>query len=176
MVKIMIRSRNIFLIGMSGVGKSTIGKQLANELKMVFYDSDEIIEKRCGAEISWILDIEGEEGFRKRESDIIYEFTEKKGIVLATGSGVVLKKSNCNRLSARGTVIYLRASLKLHVERSLRDKKKYLIQKQNQEIELRKIQEKRDPLYNRISDIIIDANSSSIRSIVNNILDKLNEK
>lgn len=172
----MMRSRNIFLVGMPGVGKSTIGKQLANELKMVFYDTDEVIEQRCGAEISWIFDLEGEDGFRKRERDLIYELTEKQGIVLATGGGAVLTPENRNRLSARGTVVYLKASLGLHVERTARDKKRPLLQVEDKETELKKMQEERDPLYSEVADVIIDTNSSSIRSVVAEIIKRVNEE
>ena len=83
----MAEKRNIFLIGPMGAGKSTIGRHLADELHLEFFDSDQEIEKRTGADIAWVFDIEGEEGFRDREESVITDLTEKQGIVLATGGG-----------------------------------------------------------------------------------------
>ena len=120
----MAEKRNIFLIGPMGAGKSTIGRQLAQQLSMEFVDSDNEIEQRAGADISWIFDVEGEEGFRKREERIINELTQRQGIVLSTGGGSVLSKDTRNYLSARGIVIYLKTTVDKQVERTLRDKKR----------------------------------------------------
>ncbi|STV11667.1 shikimate kinase [Klebsiella pneumoniae subsp. ozaenae] len=95
----MAEKRNIFLVGPMGAGKSTIGRQLAQQLNMEFYDSDQEIEKRTGADVGWVFDVEGEEGFRDREEKIINELTEKQGIVLATGGGSVKSRETRNRLS-----------------------------------------------------------------------------
>gem|GEM_PF-6767393 len=103
----MAEKRNIFLVGPMGAGKSTIGRQLAQQLNMEFYDSDQEIEKRTGADVGWVFDVEGEEGFRDREEKVINELTEKQGIVLATGGGSVKSRETRNRLSARGVVVYL---------------------------------------------------------------------
>ena len=94
-----------------GAGKSSIGKQLAQQLKMEFIDTDQVIEQRTGADIDWIFDLEGEEGFRKREEAIIEELTQMQGIVLATGGGAVLSAKNRNFLAARGTVLFLETSI-----------------------------------------------------------------
>ena len=120
----MIRANNVFLIGPMGVGKSTIGKQLSDALKLRFLDSDQEIEKSCGASMDWIFDIEGEDGFRVREEKMIHELTEQAGIVLATGGGCIISKASRARLSARGMVIYLHASIKQQVSRTLYDKKR----------------------------------------------------
>ncbi|WP_411901020.1 shikimate kinase, partial [Salmonella enterica] len=85
----MAEKRNIFLVGPMGAVKSTIGRQLAQQLNMEFYDSDQEIEKRTGADVCWVFDVEGEGGFRNREEKVINELTEKQGIVLATGGGSV---------------------------------------------------------------------------------------
>lgn len=123
----MAEKRNIFLIGPMGAGKSTIGRQLAQQLSMEFVDSDNEIEQRAGADISWIFDVEGEEGFRKREERIINELTQRQGIVLSTGGGSVLSKDTRNYLSARGIVIYLKTTVDKQVERTLRDKKRSVV-------------------------------------------------
>ena len=107
----MAEKRNIFLVGPMGAGKSTIGRQLAQQLNMEFYDSDQEIEKRTGADVGWVFDVEGEEGFRDREEKIINELTEKQGIVLATGGGSVKSRETRNRLSARGVVVGLAATV-----------------------------------------------------------------
>lgn len=107
----MAEKRNIFLVGPMGAGKSTIGRQLAQQLNMEFFDSDQEIERRTGADVGWVFDVEGEEGFRLREEKIINELTEKQGIVLATGGGSVKSRETRNRLSARGVVVYLETNI-----------------------------------------------------------------
>nr|AAC36834.1 shikimic acid kinase I [Escherichia coli]CAA79665.1 unnamed protein product [Escherichia coli] len=104
----MAEKRNIFLVGPMGAGKSTIGRQLAQQLNMEFYDSDQEIEKRTGADVGWVFDLEGEEGFRDREEKVINELTEKQGIVLATGGGSVKSRETRNRLSARALSFILK--------------------------------------------------------------------
>ncbi len=118
----MAEKRNIFLVGPMGAGKSTIGRQLAQQLNMEFYDSDQEIEKRTGADVGWVFDVEGEDGFRDREEKIINELTEKQGIVLATGGGSVKSRETRNRLSARGVVVYLETTIEKQLARTQRDK------------------------------------------------------
>src|SRR6056300_666156 len=103
----MAEKRNIFLVGPMGAGKSTIGRHLADELHLEFFDSDQEIERKTGADIAWIFDLEGEDGFRDREANTINELTDKQGIVLATGGGSIVTPAVRNRLSARGIVVYL---------------------------------------------------------------------
>lgn len=109
--KNMAEKRNIFLVGPMGAGKSTIGRQLAQQLNMEFFDSDHEIERRTGADVGWVFDLEGEDGFRDREEKVINELTEKQGIVLATGGGSVKSRETRNRLSARGVVVYLETTI-----------------------------------------------------------------
>jgi shikimate kinase len=111
----MLSKNSVYLVGPMGVGKSTIGKVLAELLDMEFIDSDREIEAATGADIPWIFDVEGEAGFRVREEKMIDTLTRRKGIVLATGGGAILAKQTRKRLQKRGTVVYLRASLKLQV-------------------------------------------------------------
>ena len=100
---------NIFFVGLMGAGKTTIGKLLAKKLKKTFYDTDHEIEKKLGVKVSVIFELEGEEGFRKRETQMIDELTQKKDIILATGGGAVLSEENRRLLKERGKVIYLNA-------------------------------------------------------------------
>ena len=120
--------QNIFLVGLMAVGKSTVGRVLAQALGAELFDTDHVIEERAGADIAWIFDVEGEQGFRDREEHIIEEFTRRRGIVLATGGGVVLRAANRKALAARGVVVHLDSPLERLVERTQRDKKRPLLQ------------------------------------------------
>ena len=113
---------NIFIVGPMGSGKSTVGKIISDELFMNFFDTDEEIETRTGASIDWIFDLEGEEGFRKRESAILTEMVEKNSIVLSTGGGIILSEENRELLSSRGTVFYLATPIYVQIERTAKDK------------------------------------------------------
>ena len=111
---IIMTHKSIYLVGLMAVGKSTIGKLLAEKLDRPFFDSDREIEKNAGAEISWIFDVEGEEGFRDREEQVIWELTAKMGAVIATGGGVVEREKNRRRIAENGTVIHLDCFTNLH--------------------------------------------------------------
>ena len=156
-----------------GAGKTTIGRQLAEALNMDFLDSDHEIESRSGATIPWIFDVEGEEGFRKRERAIIDELTQRQNIVLATGGGAVLSESNRQCLKSRGTVIYLSASIEQLLNRTQRDRNRPLLQTEDPLARLEELMQIRDPLYREVADIIIKTDHSSIRSSVNRIIQQL---
>ncbi len=172
----MRRSINLFLIGPMGAGKSTIGRQLARDLKLEFYDSDQVIEERTGADIAWIFDMEGEEGFREREIQIIDDLTQKSGIVLATGGGAILAPENRNRLAARGTVVYLQASIAQQMHRTARDKRRPIVQEigQNEE-EWLKLMATRAPLYEEIADISVPTDERTVRTVAQEIIRRLEE-
>ncbi len=169
----MAEKRNIFLVGPMGAGKSTIGRHLADELHLEFFDSDQEIERRTGADIAWIFDLEGEEGFRKREENIIYDLTDKQGIVLATGGGSVVNKSVRNRLSARGIVVYLQTTIDKQVARTQRDKRRPLLQNGNPEQVLRDLADERNPLYEEIADYVVETDDQSARAVANQIISQI---
>lgn len=169
----MAEKRNIFLIGPMGAGKSTIGRHLADELHLEFFDSDQEIEKRTGADIAWIFDIEGEEGFRAREENVINDLTDKQGIVLATGGGSVVSKAVRNRLSARGIVVYLQTTIDKQVARTQRDKRRPLLQNDDPEAVLRRLAEERNPMYEDAADYIVDTDDQSARAVANQIIEKI---
>jgi len=171
----MILAQNVFLIGPVGAGKSTIGRQLATALKIDFFDSDREIEKRCGVDIDWIFDIEGEKGFRQREKDIINELANRQGIVLATGGGAVISFDNRTVLSSRGKVVYLQASIEQQLQRTAKDKRRPLLQVEDKESQLIKMMKEREPLYREISDITVETSGSTVRSIVQKITHLLME-
>ena len=144
--------QNIFVIGLMAVGKSTVGRQLAETLGMPFVDSDHEIEERAGAEISWIFDVEGEEGFRDREEHVIDELSQRDGVVVATGGGVVKRKANREHLAARGIVIHLDCPIEKLLDRTSKDKRRPLLSGPNREEVLRGLMAERAPLYEEIAD------------------------
>ena len=166
----IVKVRNIFLIGPMGAGKSTIGRALAKELKLEFYDTDEVIEARTGASISWIFDVEGEEGFRRREQKIIEELTQKNNIVLATGGGVVITSENRTALAGRGTVIYLKTSLAQQFERTKRDTKRPLLQTPNLTDTLEVLRDEREPFYKELADVSFETDKLTVKAVANKII------
>jgi shikimate kinase len=144
--------QNIFLVGLMAVGKSTVGRQLADALSRPFFDADHEIERRAGAEISWIFDVEGEAGFREREASVIDELTQREGIVLATGGGAILREDNRRHLASRGLVVYLDSPIEKLVARTRRDSKRPLLQGGDPGKILRELKATRGPLYAEVSD------------------------
>ena len=165
--------RNLILIGPMGAGKSTIGRLLAKELRLPFKDSDKEIEQRTGADIPWIFDVEGEQGFRDREQAMIEEICEEDGVVLATGGGAVLRPANRQALRAGGRVVYLHTSVEQQIERTARDRNRPLLRTADPGKVLRDLMAIRDPLYREIADIIIETDERPPRLVVQEILARL---
>lgn len=166
----IVKVRNIFLIGPMGAGKSTIGRTLAKDLKLEFYDSDEVIEKRAGADLAWIFDIEGEEGFRNREIRVIEELTQKANIVLATGGGVIMAPENRASLAGRGTVIYLKTSLEQQYERTKRDTKRPLLRTDDLTGRLESLRDERQPHYEELADVSFETDKLTVKAVSNKII------
>lgn len=166
----MTEQRNIFLVGPMGAGKSTIGRHIAQMLHLDFHDSDSTIEKKTGADIAWIFDVEGEAGFRVREQKIIDELTQMHGIVLATGGGVVGLDENRNYLSARGIVVYLKTSVEKQLARTIKDKRRPLLQTSDRKATLTALAEARDPLYAEIADYTIETDEQSAKVVASQII------
>lgn len=164
---------NIFFIGPMGAGKTTIGRAVANALKLKFVDSDHEIEARAGANIAWIFDVEGEQGFRNREASVIDDLTRDQGIVLATGGGAILRKETRERLKQRGLVVYLKASAEQILLRTLKDKKRPLLQTQDRDKVVKNLLSERDPLYQEIADVTIATGSEKITEITKKILQQI---
>ncbi len=161
---------NIFIVGPMGSGKSTVGKILSDELFLNFFDTDEEIESRTGASIDWIFDLEGEEGFRKREGLVLEEMAEKNSIVLSTGGGIILSSSNRELLSSRGTVFYLSTPIAIQVERTSKDKNRPLLKNGDPEEILSKLHEVRKTLYEEVSDHIIETENKSSQEVAAEII------
>jgi shikimate kinase len=160
---------SIFLVGMMGAGKTSVGRVLAKRLNKVFYDSDHVIEERTGVKIPVIFEIEGEPGFRRRESAVLNELTALDDVVLATGGGAVLAPENRDRLRARGTVVYLRASVKDLLNRTRHDKNRPLLQTADPRARLSELYDMRDPIYREVAHVTIDTGSQSLTTLVNRL-------
>jgi len=168
------KSQRVFLVGPMGAGKSTIGRMLSKELSHPFKDTDHEIEARTGADIPWIFDMEGEEGFRDRETAMLDELSQLSEVVLATGGGAILREENRQFLASRGTVVYLETSVDQQYQRTLRDKNRPLIQQDNPREVLEKLLEVRDPLYRSVADLIVSTHQGNPQAVVRNICQFLN--
>ena len=166
-------TQNIFLVGLMAVGKSTVGRRLAGTLERPFFDSDEEIERRAGAAISWIFDVEGESGFRDREEQVIDDLSQREGIVLATGGGAVLRESNRRRLSERGLVVHLHSSLDRLLARTANDRSRPLLQSGDPRKVLEELYVQREPLYAEIADLKILTAQQGVNRLVSHLAKKI---
>lgn len=160
---------NLVLVGPMGAGKSTIGKLLASRLKWNFLDTDTVIEERTGADIPWIFDVEGEEGFRNRESAVLQDVLTESETIIATGGGIVLRQANRDLLRNESNVIYLTATIDQLVERTCKDKKRPLLQVQNPRAKIVELFELRDPLYREVAAHIVATDGRSPKHVVSDI-------
>ena len=158
---------------MMGAGKTTVGRLLARRLKRSFYDSDHEIERRCGVRIPLIFDIEGEAGFRTRESQVIAELGALESIVLATGGGAVLAAENRRLLAARGKVIYLHARPGYLWLRVRHDRNRPLLAAPDPQKRLEALYAERDPLYRAVADIVLDTGKQNVQSLCRDLLARL---
>ena len=156
-----------------GAGKSTIGKFLAQGLGLGFADTDAEVERRTGADIPWIFDVEGEAGFRDREEQVVAEMTTWDDTVLATGGGVVMREANREVLSQRGFVVYLHATLDEQLWRTRKKNNRPLLRGDDPEGTLRRLMTLRDPLYREIADYVIDTDDSSPKTVAQRLLKEL---
>ena len=166
----MKKYKNIYLIGLMGSGKTTLGKILSKKLDKDFYDSDQVIEEKLGVNVPMIFEYEGEAGFREREKDILKELVSKQNIVLATGGGIILSESNRDLLAKNGIVIYLKSNQKDLVLRMKNDKTRPLLKNGNVELIIKKLCQEREPLYEQIADFEITTKNKRIHEVVNEII------
>ena len=159
-----------------GAGKSTIGRLLSQELKLEFVDSDREIEKRAGADIPWIFDVEGEAGFRDREEGVIEALSLRKDVVLSTGGGAVLRPENRSVIQANGTVVYLETSVEQQLDRTSRDKNRPLLQTENPRAVLEELMSIRHPLYLDTADIVVVTDKRHPKTVVTEIIRQLKAK
>ena len=152
----MVASR-IFLVGPMGAGKSTIGRRLAALLDCEFIDSDEEIERRAGADIPWIFDVEGETGFREREVVVLSELALRENVVIATGGGAIMREENRRLMADTGTVVYLHASVNDQVRRTQRDSNRPLLQGRDSRAVLSELMAIREPLYRSCANLVVQS-------------------
>lgn len=166
----MRQNDNIYLIGLMGAGKTTVGRQLAKRLGRTFYDSDHEIEARTGVKIPTIFEIEGEEGFRRREAQTIEELVAERGVVLATGGGVVLNPQNRENLKRTGWVVYLNVPPRLLYERTRHDRSRPLLRVADPLAKLEELHAVRDPLYRETAHLVVDGSRLVASGIVQHLL------
>ncbi len=166
-------ARRIFLVGPMGAGKTSVGRQLARRLGLEFVDADHEIERRTGVDIPYIFEVEGEAGFRERERRVLAELTLRPGIVLATGGGAVLDEANRAVLAARGTVVYLHASVGEQLRRTRGDRRRPLLQVADPAARLAELMAVREPLYRAVADLVVETDGRGVRSVVGEIVRRL---
>ena len=159
-------SGNIFLVGMMGAGKTTVGRLLAQHLGKTFIDSDEEIQQRTGVTILHIFDIEGEAGFRQREVNAIQELVKLDDIILATGGGIVLNELNRDALCRNGIVVYLKSTVHDLWQRTRHDRNRPLLQTADPRAKLKELYEQRDPLYTQVADLVMPTGKQSVHNLV----------
>lgn len=168
--------QNIYLVGLMGAGKTTIGRVLAKRLGLAFVDSDHEIEARTGVRIPTIFEIEGEDGFRKREAQVILDLARTGGQVVATGGGAVLRQENRENLKASGLVIYLDVPPQALWERTRHDKNRPLLQVGDPLQKLRTLYAQRDPLYREVAHLVVDGSRISAQGVLQILMKELEER
>ncbi|HUP96523.1 MAG TPA: shikimate kinase [Usitatibacter sp.] len=168
--------RNVYLVGMMGAGKTTLGKALSHRLNARFVDTDRVLVERTGVPVATIFEIEGEEGFRRRESAVLVEMAQDTHCVVATGGGAILAEENRRVMRASGTVVYLRARLEHLWERTRHDTTRPLLRTPDPRATLASLLEKRDPLYQEAAHIVVDTGAQSAATLVARVLAALREK
>jgi len=170
----MSEFRNIFLIGPMGSGKTAVGRQLARQLHLDFYDSDVEIERRTGVDIPYIFEKEGESGFREREREVIELLTEFDSVVIATGGGAILLPQNRTCLASRGRVVYLKTSIEQQLERTRQSRQRPLLYTADPETRLQELMQHRAPLYESLANYTVATDGRQVRAVVDEIVQCLN--
>ena len=161
---------NIFLVGMMGAGKTTLGKALAQRTGREFLDTDRVLVERTGVPVATIFEIEGEEGFRRRESTVLADVAQRDNCVVATGGGIVIAEENRRVMRESGTVVYLRARIENLWERTRHDASRPLLSTPDPRATLASILEQREPLYRAAAHVVVDTGSQSSNTLVNRVL------
>ncbi|ADZ92929.1 shikimate kinase AroK [Marinomonas mediterranea] len=171
----MKNAPNIVLVGPMGAGKTTIGRLLSQTLEREFFDSDRVIEEKAGADIPWIFDKEGEDGFRRRETHVLQEMLEEpeQRVVLATGGGIVMREENRALLRKETMVVYLYASVEQQLHRTSKSNHRPLLKKGNPKETLTNLFKIRDPLYRDVASLIVETDARHPRAVANKVLDAI---
>ena len=172
----IVHRNNVFLVGLMGAGKTTVGRTLAKRLDLVFVDTDREVEARTGVSIPTVFDIEGEDGFRRRESEVLKLVAGKTRQVIATGGGAVLRPENRECMRAGGFVVYLNVPPNILWERTRHDRNRPLLQVDDPQLRLRELYAIRDPLYREVADYIVDGGRIGAQSIVQILAREIEER
>ena len=167
---------NIFLVGLMGAGKTTIGRTLAKRLELSFVDTDREIEARTGVSVPTVFDIEGEEGFRRREAEVVQAVSKQDGLVVATGGGAVLRPENRVNMRAGGFVVYLNVQPSILWERTRHDRNRPLLQVDDPLRRLEELYAVRDPLYREVADLVVDSGRMGAQTIIQVLVKELEER
>ena len=165
----LLRRGNLFLVGLPGSGKSTLGRQLARRLGKAFVDADHELESSLGVTIATIFEIEGEASFRDREEAALATIVARADIVLATGGGVVIRPANRERLTANGTVVYLHSQPAQAYMRVRRSQHRPLLNTPDKLARLEQLYRERDPLYREVADRIVDNSRTEIARLADDL-------
>ncbi len=168
-----LKQQNVFLIGPMGSGKTSIGKQLAKLLKLEFFDCDQELEAQTGASINLIFDVEGDLGFRERETRMLEYLTAKSGILLSTGGGAVCSPENRQLLQSRGFVVYLKTSVGNQIKRLGQDKSRPLLQAKDRVQRLHDLAQVRNPLYDCTADLIYTTRNQGLQITTNELFSSI---
>ena len=171
----MSRLDNIFIVGPTGAGKTTVGRRVARHFGLEFFDLDAEIERRTGADIALIFDIEGEAGFRRREADMLDRLTARSQILLSTGGGAVLDSDSQKRLRSRGLVVYLETPVQRQIDRLRNDKRRPLLQNPNRREILTKMANERNPIYRELADLTVASESVSVARMARKVARELEQ-
>ncbi len=173
---VALSANNIYLVGLMGAGKTTVGRQLAKRLHRQFLDSDHEIEARTGVRIPVIFEIEGEAGFRKRESQVLAELARESGLVLATGGGAVLAADNRRCMRESGLVVYLCAAPEVLFERTRHDRNRPLLQVDDPLAKLRELYAQRDPFYREVAHLVVEGSDGGACQLAQRIEREMRER
>lgn len=166
---------NIYLVGLMGAGKTTIGRSLAKRMGLSFVDSDREVEARTGVRIPTIFEIEGEAGFRKREAQVIADIAQSRGQVVATGGGAVLLTENRTCMASSGFVVYLNVLPQMLWERTRHDRNRPLLQVEDPLTKLKELYVQRDPFYREVADLVVEGGRTNTHSLMQLIAEKVEE-
>ncbi len=169
-------TKNVYLVGLMGAGKTTIGRSLAKRLNLDFIDSDREIEARTGVNIPTIFEIEGEEGFRKREAQVIADLSRLSGRVVGTGGGAVLRPENRANLKVSGFVVYLNVPPHILLERTRHDRNRPLLQVADPLLKLKELFLQRDPLYREVADLVIDGSRTNAQGVLQLLIKEVGDR